>query len=39
VTEYTAGKNRADVESYLVLGFGGSGPRIACRYDVEVSGA
>ena len=25
VTEYTTGKNRSDLESYLVLGFGGSG--------------
>ena len=38
VTEYTAGKNRADVESYLVLGFGGSGHELLAAYDVKYLG-
>ena len=38
VTEYTAGKNRADVESYLVLGFGGSGHELLAAFDVKYLG-
>lgn len=39
VTEYSPGKNRADVESYLVLGFGGSGHDLLNSYDVKYLGA
>src|ERR1035438_7991653 len=35
VTEYNAGKNRSDVESFLVLGFGGSGHDLLKSYDVK----
>ena len=35
VTEYNAGKNRGDVESFLVLGFGGSGHDLLKSYDVK----
>jgi outer membrane lipoprotein-sorting protein len=38
VTEYNAGKNRADVESFLVLGFGGSGHDLLKSYDVKLLG-
>ncbi len=38
VTEYNAGKSRADVESYLVLGFGGSGHDLLKSYDVKFLG-
>lgn len=38
VTEYNAGKNRADMESYLVLGFGGGGHEILKLYDVKYLG-
>ena len=38
VTEYDAGKNRADVESFLVLGFGGSGHDLLKSYDVKFAG-
>ncbi len=38
VTEYSAGKNRADMESYLVLGFGGGGHEILKLYDVKYLG-
>src|SRR6266849_3386659 len=38
VTEYNAGKNRADLESFLVLGFGGSGHDLLKLYDVEYLG-
>jgi outer membrane lipoprotein-sorting protein len=34
VTVWDSGKNRADVESYLVLGFGGSGQDLARAFDV-----
>ncbi|PYX59628.1 MAG: outer membrane lipoprotein-sorting protein [Acidobacteria bacterium] len=39
VTEYNAGKNRADLESFLVLGFGGSGHDLLKLYDVKYLGA
>jgi len=39
VNEYNAGKNRADVESFLVLGFGGGGHEMLKSYDVKYLGA
>jgi len=39
VNEYDAGKNRADVESFLVLGFGGAGHDLQKSYDVKYVGA
>ena len=38
VSEYGAGKNRAEVESYLVLGFGGSGENLLKSFDVTYQG-
>jgi outer membrane lipoprotein-sorting protein len=38
VTEYNLGKNRADFESYLVLGFGGGGHDLLKLYDVKYLG-
>jgi outer membrane lipoprotein-sorting protein len=38
VDEYNPGKNRTDVESYLVLGFGGSGQDLLKSYDVRFVG-
>jgi outer membrane lipoprotein-sorting protein len=38
VTVYDSGKNRGDVESYLVLGFGGSGQELVKAYDVTYEG-
>lgn len=38
VTEYNAGKNKADFESFLVLGFGGRGHDLAKSYDVNYGG-
>jgi len=38
VNEYDAGKNRADVESFLVLGFGGAGHDLQKSYDVKFLG-
>jgi outer membrane lipoprotein-sorting protein len=38
VTEYNAGKNKAEVESYLVLGFGGGGHALTNSYDVQYGG-
>ena len=38
VTVYDAGKNRADVENYLVLGFGGSGEDMVKSFDVTYLG-
>jgi outer membrane lipoprotein-sorting protein len=38
VTEYNAGKNKAEVESYLVLGFGGGGHALTNSYDVQYVG-
>jgi outer membrane lipoprotein-sorting protein len=38
VNEYSAGKNRADVESFLVLGFGGGGHDMLKSYDVKFLG-
>jgi outer membrane lipoprotein-sorting protein len=39
VNEYDAGKNRGDVESFLVLGFGGAGHDLQKLYDVKFSGS
>src|SRR5882672_9693104 len=39
VTEYNAGKNRSDLESFLVLGFGGSGQDLLKSYDVKYQGS
>jgi outer membrane lipoprotein-sorting protein len=39
VNEYNAGKNRGDVESFLVLGFGGSGHDLLKSYDVKFLGS
>ncbi len=38
VTEYSPGKSREDVESFLVLGFGGSGHDLLKSYDVKLVG-
>jgi outer membrane lipoprotein-sorting protein len=38
LTIYHAGKNRADFESYLVLGFGGSGQDLVKSFDVTDQG-
>jgi len=38
VTQYNAGKNKAEVESYLVLGFGGGGHALTKSYDVQFGG-
>ena len=38
VTSYNAGKNRAEFESFLVLGFGGARPRHAEVFRREVPG-
>jgi outer membrane lipoprotein-sorting protein len=39
VTEYHTGKNRADFESFLVLGFGGRGHDLQKSFDVRFDGA
>jgi outer membrane lipoprotein-sorting protein len=38
VMEYSTGGNRNDIESYLVLGFGGSGQELTKSYDVSFQG-
>lgn len=38
VTEYNAGKNKAEVESYLALGFGGGGHSLLQSYDIQYGG-
>jgi len=38
VTEYNAGKDRAAIESFLVLGFGGSGQEMVKSYDLAYLG-
>lgn len=38
VTEYNLGKNSSDFESYLVLGFGGSGQDLVKAFDVTYQG-
>ena len=39
VNEYSPGKNRADIESFLVLGFGASGHDLLKSYDVKYQGS
>lgn len=39
VTTYNAGKNSGDVESFLVLGFGGGGHEMLKSFDVKYEGA
>ena len=39
VTEYNAGKNKADFESFLVLGFGGRGHDLQKSFDLRFDGA
>ncbi len=39
VTEYAAGKNKAEIESFLVLGFGGRGHDLLKSFDVAYEGA
>jgi outer membrane lipoprotein-sorting protein len=38
ITKYNAGKNKADFESFLVLGFGGRGHDLAKSFDVKYAG-
>ncbi len=38
VMEYSAGSNRGDIESFLVLGFGGSGQDLKKSFDVTLLG-
>ena len=38
VTEYSAGKNKSEFESFLVLGFGGRGHDLQKSFDVSYSG-
>jgi outer membrane lipoprotein-sorting protein len=38
VTEYNAGKNKADFETFLVLGFGGRGHDLAKSFEVKFGG-
>jgi outer membrane lipoprotein-sorting protein len=38
VTEYDAGKNKADFETFLVLGFGGRGHDLAKLFEVKYGG-
>jgi outer membrane lipoprotein-sorting protein len=38
VTEYEAGKNRDEVESFLVLGFGSRGHDLLDKFDVKYTG-
>ena len=39
VNEYSPGKNKGDVESYLVLGFGGGGHDLLKSYDMKFLGS
>jgi outer membrane lipoprotein-sorting protein len=39
VNEYDAGKNRSEVESFVVLGFGGSGHDLQKSYDLKFLGS
>jgi outer membrane lipoprotein-sorting protein len=38
VTEFDLGKNRGDLETYVVLGFGGSGQELVKTFDVRYAG-
>jgi outer membrane lipoprotein-sorting protein len=39
VTVYSVGKNKADFEAFLVLGFGGAGRDLARSFDVRFAGS
>src|SRR5208337_5014486 len=39
VTVYNVGKNKADFEAFLVLGFGGAGRDLARNFDVRYAGS
>jgi outer membrane lipoprotein-sorting protein len=39
VTQYSPGKNKADFETFMVLGFGGSGRDLAKAFDVKYAGS
>ena len=39
VTEYDAGKNKAEIESFLVLGFGGRGHDLLKSFEVSYEGS
>lgn len=38
INEYDAGKNRAEAESFLVLGFGGSGHDLQKQFEIKFDG-
>ncbi len=38
ITKYSVGKNKSEVESFLVLGFGGRGHDLAKSFDVKFAG-
>lgn len=38
VTEYKAGQNRAEVESFMSLGFGASGTNLAKNFEIKLQG-
>jgi outer membrane lipoprotein-sorting protein len=38
VNEYDAGKNRSEIESFLVLGFGGGGRELQQQFEVQLAG-
>lgn len=38
ITKYSVGKNKSEVESFLVLGFGGRGHDLAKSFDVKLAG-
>lgn len=38
VTEYESGKNKADIEAFVSLGFGGRGHDLLKSYDVKLAG-
>lgn len=38
VNEYDAGKNRSEIESFMVLGFGGGGRELQQQFDIQLAG-
>lgn len=38
VNEYDAGKNRSEIESFMLLGFGGGGHDLQRQFDVQLTG-
>ena len=38
VNEYDAGKNRSEIESFMLLGFGGGGHDLQQQFDVQLAG-